>query len=70
MNTHEISLTGLSQNPVARPGEDWSGKADKKERKKLQDRINQRISRQFPHDDYSSMHWLTFSIADHGFRPA
>lgn len=58
----------MSQQLVVRPGEDWAGKADKKERKKLQDRINQRISRQFPYHDSCSMRWLTVSITGRGFK--
>ncbi|KAJ5201025.1 hypothetical protein N7449_005828 [Penicillium cf. viridicatum] len=52
MSQQDIPVPSTIQQLVAMPEDDWSGKADPKERKRLQDRINQRICRQRKKAEY------------------
>jgi hypothetical protein len=49
MDPQNIPLQLMYPQLVAGPEDDWTGKTDPKERKRLQDRINQRITRETTH---------------------
>jgi hypothetical protein len=46
MDKDRFLLQPMTQQILAGPESDWTGKTDPRVRKKLQDRVNQRISRQ------------------------
>lgn len=49
MSAQRIPLLLMPQQLEASGQDDWSGVIDRKERKKLQDRINQRVKRMLFH---------------------
>lgn len=49
MDPQNIPLQLMYQQLAVEPEDDWTGITDPKERKRLQDRINQRITRETAH---------------------